>query len=228
MGVAGAGPVTAALTAIGLYLLRPTRRLGATLVTCLAALAFIGLSGRGAIVHVDIPPLDLLCVSCLVCLQTSNRPRPAAAVGILVLSLLLTCRESSGYLDASTRIRDAQMDVAGWPSAVVVDWGVGLPIEHIFAPLANDPRTREMRLFAIGTLTNAPFSVAYNEEQAGRGFVERVRSRRGVLMIAGPSRIAALAEWCAERFVGDLRTVTLQPPPTTQIQRVWCENRSLR
>ncbi len=191
-----------ALTAIGLYLLRPTLRLGAALLVCLAALAFIGLSGRGAIVHVDIPPLDVLCLTGLVSLQTSNKPRSAAAVGILVLSLLLTCRESLGYLDSSTRIRDAQIDVAGWPSEVVVDWGVGVPLEHIFAPLANDPRTREMRLFALGTLTYAPFSVAYNEEQAGRGFVERVRSRQGVLMIAGPSRITALAEWCTERFDG--------------------------
>jgi hypothetical protein len=109
---------------------------------------------------------------------------------------------------------------------VVVDWGVGVPIEHIFAPLANDPRTREMQLFALGTLTYAPFSVAYNEEQAGRGFDERVRSRQGVLMIAGPSRISVLAEWCAERFAGELRAVTLNPPPVTKIQRVWCETRS--
>ena len=213
-----------ALCALGLYLLRPTRRLAAMWVICLAALASIGLSGRGAIVHVDIPPLIVLCLAGLVCLQTSARPRLADAVGIVALSLLLAARVSWGDLDSSARIRHAQMDVAGWPSEVVVDWGVGLPIEYVFAPLANDERTRQMRLFALGALTYAPFSVAYDEEQAGRGFVDRVRSRRGVLMIAGRGRIAAVATWCAERFGGTLRSVVIQPPPAIEMQRVWCES----
>ena len=116
------------------------------------------------------------------------------------------------------------MKVAGWPSEVVVDWGVGLPIEYVFAPLANDPRTREMRLLALGALTYAPFSVAYNEEQAGRGFVDRIRSPQGVLIIAGRGRIAAIAQWCAERFSGKLQTVAEKPPPLTEIQRVRCES----
>jgi hypothetical protein len=213
-----------ALSAMGLFLLRPTRRLAAMWLICLAALAFIGLLGRGAIVHVDIPPLALLCLAGIVCVQTSIRPRPAAAVGILAFSLLLVCRWNWGYLDSNARIRDEQMKVAGWPSEVVVDWGVGLPIEYVFAPLANDPRSREMRLLALGALTYAPFSVAYNEEQAGRGFVDRIRSPQGVLIIAGRGRIAAIAQWCAERFSGKLQTVAVKPPPLTEIQRVRCES----
>ena len=81
-----------------------------------------------------------------------------------------------------------------------------------------------MRLLALGALTYAPFSVAYNEEQAGRGFVDRIRSPQGVLIIAGRGRIAAIAQWCAERFSEKLQTVAEKPPPLTEIQRVRCES----
>jgi hypothetical protein len=131
-------------------------------------------------------------------------------------------------LDSIKSVRGEQANIVGLPNDVVVDWGAGINIEYIFPLLANNDRARAMRLFGLGVFTYAPFSVAYSEEQAGRGFIERVRSTQGVLAVSDDSEMGLLKEWCTERFNGNLRTVVLQPVPITKVQRVWCEDRSLR
>ncbi len=118
-----------------------------------------------------------------------------------------------------------QANIRGLPNEVVVDWGAGLAIEYIFPLLANDPQAHSMRLYPFGVFTFAPFSVASAEEASGRGFIERVRSPLGILMVADQNHLEELRIWCSERFGGQLRSAVLRPLPVTTVQRVWCESR---
>jgi len=72
--------------------------------------------------------------------------------------------------------------------------------------------------------TFAPFSVGAVQEASGRGFVTRIRSADGLLMLATPN-VRLLDVWCRERFGGVLKGKILQAAPYVQVDRYWCADR---
>jgi hypothetical protein len=80
-----------------------------------------------------------------------------------------------------------------------------------------------MRLYPFGVFTLAPFSVAAAEETGGRGFIPRITSPAGMLMVANQTNLEELGIWCSERLNGRFRSVVLAPLAASNVQRVWCE-----
>lgn len=222
--------------ALAFLLLRPRSIILASLLIFCAASLVTGLLGRGGILRTDIPAVDMLCVLSLVFLyaplQTgagngllrTESSRNILASVLVTLALIAECWTIvPSAFDSMKRVRFEQAAAAGLPNEVIADWGAGIPLEYIFPLLASDARARRVRLYPLGVFTLAPFSVAAAEGAAGRGFIPRVTSPAGMLVVANPSNLDELGIWCAERFNGSLRSVTLVPGAATNVQRVWCK-----
>ncbi len=227
-----------AFCALALLALRPRGPVVLSWAILCATVFVMGFLGRGGVLRTDFPALDLLCAISLIFLSVPQRDadlkerlrnaraRRLIAAGVVTLSAILVYRAiAPEAFDSLRRVRIEQANIRGLPDEVVVDWGAGLPIEYIFPLLANDPEARVLKLYPFGVFTFAPFSVASAEEASGRGFIERVRSPAGILMVADQNRLEELRIWCSERFGGQLRSVVLHPIPVTTVQRVWCETR---
>lgn len=203
---------------------------GAWLIFLLALFA-TGTVGRGGLPHVDIPAVSALLLMSVT--QLYRMPEriamPRRLAGIMVSAGALGL---SGYAlypettEASKVIAEQQASLARFPDEVVVAWGTGMKFESIFPLLAHDAHARSIRVLPLGVFTYAPFSVGDFEEKHGRGFVTRVRSRDGILMVADDSKMDILAIWCKERFGGELnKREVAQSTPYIRIDRVWCANR---
>lgn len=229
-------PVT--FCALALLALRPRLPVFLSWAILCATVFVMGFAGRGGVLRTDIPALDLLCAISLIFAYLPSRDadgkgwlrnaraRRLIAASVVTLSAILAYRAiAPNAFDSMRRVRMEQANIRGLPNEVVVDWGAGLAIEYIFPLLANDPQAHSMRLYPFGVFTFAPFSVASAEEASGRGFIERVRSPLGILMVADQNHLEELRIWCSERFGGQLRSAVLRPLPVTTVQRVWCESR---
>jgi hypothetical protein len=217
-----------------LFALRPTYRMGISWAIMVGAFFTLGVLGRGGIARVEIPGVTLLCFLGL--LQTNESDGHTARHSILpvyiprsvIACALAICVAINCWIvfaDASVSagdIKAQQEGVAEFPREPVVVWGAALSFESIFPLLEHDDNARQMRLFPFGVFTQAPFSVAASEESNGHGFIDRIRSSAGVLMIADPANLEKLRVWCGERFSGELEKSALQSAPRVRIDRVWC------
>jgi hypothetical protein len=221
------------LCALVFLLVRPRPAALASLLLLCTASFLTGLLGRGGVLRTDLPALDMLCALSLVFfyaplqggagsgLLRSERSRNVLASTLVALALIAECWTLvPRAVDSMKRVRLEQAAAGGLPREVIVDWGAGLPLEYIFPLLANDAQARHLSLYPLGVFTLAPFSVATAEEAAGRGFVPRLTSPAGMLMVANQTNLEELGIWCAERLNGRFRSVALA---TSNVERVWCE-----
>lgn len=224
------------MCALGLILVRPRPAALASLLILCAAPFVTGLLGRGGILRTDIPALDMLCALSLVFfyaplqagagreLLPAARTRNLLASALVTLALIAECWTIvPSALESTKRVRSEQAAAAELPRDVIADWGAGIPLEYIFPLLANDAQARRMRLYPFGVFTLAPFSVAAAEETGGRGFIPRITSPAGMLMVANQTNLEELGIWCSERLNGRFRSVVLAPLAASNVQRVWCE-----
>lgn len=245
-----AGNVAATITSVGSLVspeMLPLVALSATLLICapsfelvggwflfLCALISMGFVGRGGLLRVDLPVVALLCILSIVNFrrQTQNKParlgwwRRHLREVVLGLATAAMLGATASVLipqahRASQHVAEVQAAAAKFPSQVVVVWGGGLEYESLFPLLARDAGLRSIRIFPLGVFTYAPFSVGAIEEARGRGFVSRIRSERGLLMLATPEA-DLLGVWCSERFGGVLKRYMLQGAPLLEIDRYRC------
>lgn len=225
---------TAILAAL-LLAIRPSCRAAISWVIMVAALFIMGLLGRGGVTRVDAPAIALLClVGLLQALGSEvNAARKHSRVfdrfALLFLGIVLTtCVVQTCWTlfaevtTSASYIKEQQGKIRDFPHEPVVIWGAALPFESVFPVLATDSSARSMRLFPFGVFTRAPLSVAAKEEAKGLGFIERISSSKGMLMIADPSNMERLRIWCAERLSGELLQTTVQDAPRVKIERAWC------
>ncbi|MGN6652960.1 hypothetical protein [Trinickia sp.] len=211
------------------FLLAPNWPIGCAWILFLATLFGTGFMGRGALVRVEWPVVALLFALSTFKLSEFDRPRRAARewmkrVTVLIAVISLARVLYPMAIDAAHTVATNEAAVARFPREVVVAWGAGLPFESIFPPLANDAQVRTMNVMPFGVFTYAPFSVAFFEEKRGQGFVNRIRSKAGILIVADKPNMERLNVWCAERFGGTLKTSSAESAPYIKIDRVWCVN----
>jgi len=224
------------LLGISLFLLKPNFRVALSWAIFLTALFAMGLCGRGGILRVDTPVATLLCLASVAQIDRTAKAvhkkqfwraidQQSTALCAICACLILNCSVIFPQAIQSERdIRTEQAGIVGFPEDVVVVWGDGLKFESIFPLLANNLRARSIELYSLGVSTYAPFSVASYEEVRGRGFVTRIRSADGLLLIAGTTNMEQLRIWCSERFAGKLEDKVVRAAPLTRIDRVWCVN----
>jgi hypothetical protein len=229
-------------SAILVSFLRPGIPLSLSWALFLLTSFLMGLFGRGGILRVYIPVLTFLYLVSLVYLHSPAkatgavvgkenlifRRNIALCVGVVafIFNYLLVLPESN---KSAEDIKKSQEWVMGLPDEPIVSWGIGIPIEYIFPLLANNTDARKIQIYGLGCSTHAPFSVAHFEESKGQGFINRIRSPDGLLIVAPPNQLELLRTWCKERFNGQLRELIVHNAPPlihgesmTKVLRVWC------
>jgi len=225
--------VLAAIT----FVLAPSADLLGSWLLFLLALVVMGLFGRGGLLRVDMPIVSLLCLLSIANVSGRSRVGLAKAISsrwraerLIVACMAATALGTSMYVllpqarQASQHIAEVQAAAERFPSQIVVAWGAGLEFESLFPLLGDSAKLRSMKIFPLGVFTFAPFSVGAVQEASGRGFVTRIRSADGLLMLATPN-VRLLDVWCRERFGGVLKGKILQAAPYVQVDRYWCADR---
>lgn len=116
-------------------------------------------------------------------------------------------------------VEQTRRALRGFPVLPVVIWGGSFPFSAAYPVLTQSPLALSYRLYGLGVLTLAPFSVSVEEENSGYGMVDRLFNNEGVPIMANNPRFELLSRFCKERFDGELTELAVQN--YTQWQISW-------
>ena len=202
-------PLEIALLGLLFLTSRRWQMAGATGIFLLAIIA-VGLLGRPGIFSVYYPAIALLVVSPLL-LGNAKRPAVITRAAAFVI-LAFACITAFKHIVPENRFASAynklvQKDVAKLKAnennfPYYVAWAQFFPYEYAY-PLLHPPPA--LHFYALNSFTNAPFSVSFSENEAGRGLARQLLSGQPVPIIATDKLYDMLAIWCRERFKNDLQ-----------------------
>ncbi|QIM48060.1 hypothetical protein G9Q38_02130 [Pusillimonas sp. DMV24BSW_D] len=191
------------LASLLLLLILPNRRLFLTWVVSIAIIFILGILGRPGIIRVYIPILSLLLIAPLF-LQgyktTKYFTQWLVSIVIMVAGLFNTIAVFSESRDAQMVSEEVRRDLQGFSKEAVVVWGSAFPYEYAYPVLRQPESVMAIKLYGLGVLTLAPFSVSYNESLLGRGMVDRLVSENGVPIIGVNHHWNLLNNYCEERL----------------------------
>lgn len=130
--------------------------------------------------------------------------------------------ESRAAQLASEQIREELRD---FPDEPVVVWGATFPFEAVYPVLRKFDSTPTYRLYSLGAFTHAPFSLAYAEQAAGRGMIDRLTSQSGIPIVANEQRFDLLTIYCKERLGGVLQELAIQKYGQVDVSWRRCETK---
>jgi len=156
-------------------------------------------------------------------LPTRNPVEPLLLAAII--NSVFVFSESRGAQLAANQI---QRDLKGFPTESVVVWGGAFPFVAAFPVFGQSASVLSFRLYPLGVFTHAPFSVSYDEEGAGRGFIDRLSSESGVPIVATAQSFTLLKIYCEERLGGDLAELALRNFGSTEVSWRRCESKPLK
>ena len=213
------GPRLVPLALASFFLVVLSARLNRILawVMCLLIIFALGAAGRPDTPRVYIPLFSLLITFCCAKGYLQSRWRYALTICILLAGGLL----NTGYLSEEAAESDALLKQAGpgkfiSPQSTVV-WGADLPYQYIFPVFVQKTDLHDTRIYGLGVLTLAPFSVPTADERAGNGMLARLRSEDGIPLIADGHDQALLNTYCIEHYGSPLR---LTPRTKTELWTV--------
>lgn len=220
------------LMAFFLLLLMPNRKLFMTWALCLAAFFALGIMGRPGVLRVYIPVVSLLLMAPILVPGTWYLvPRQ----GLLRWHLVQGAIVVAAFFNTTTvfsESRSAQLvaermrkDLQGLSNDVVVVWGGLFPYEAVYPVIRKFHTAQAYRLYPLGVFTHAPFSVAYREQVAGRGMIDRLTSQRGIPIVADKQRFDLLTIYCKERLDGVLHELATQEYGQVDVSWRRCENK---
>lgn len=202
--------VLLALTYVGIVLLMILLRLRlfAVLAIFFAAIFAFTVVGRPPPARVCFPLLALLIIAAVAMQSRLPRWRRLALTAALLAGAVFNAWHLVEEVRASDRaIALARLKKFNSPESTFV-WGDALPFEAVFPVFTRADDVRSTRIYALGVLTLAPFSVPTADEAARRGFLVRLRTRAGISLIATPYQQSLLNTYCMEHFGTPLRTRT--------------------
>ena len=196
------------LAALLLALLYPDRRVMATWLLCIASIFALAVVFRPGVLRVYLPLVSLLFLAPLIGNTLANRiPRWRwhLAQGIVVVAM--ACIMAKAFVASrTTEAHDArnQRDMQDLPHEPFVVWGGSLSFQSLYPPLLRADTIHEYRPEVFGVFSLAPFSRNTMEQANGNGFVQRLQSPEGVLIVTKPLPIRFLKIYCRERLGGEL------------------------
>lgn len=197
------------------------------LVLIIAIAGFI-LTGRGLPSRVFVPPLVLLL--CFATIQVS-RPLPqwalVGAIGLAALGTVLSVTKRHTHsMEQFALIRTDLATVD--KSKLYVVWGNLLDYESMYPVLGSMTAARELRLYALGVTSLAPFAVAHWKDAPGGLLPGGLTSGAPVPFFAEMARIDLLSIYCEERHSTKLRVTGIQQLRFGNIFTVTCSAPSYR
>ncbi|MGY4237955.1 hypothetical protein ACVIIW_006902 [Bradyrhizobium sp. USDA 4449] len=190
--------------ALLMILLRP--RLFAVWALFFAAIFAFASVGRPPPARVCFPLLGLLIFAAVSMQPQLPRWRDLALTAALLAGAVSNAWHLIGEATASDRaIALARLQKFSSPESTFV-WGDALPFEAVFPVFTRVDDVRSTRIYALGVLTLAPFSVPTADEAAHRGFLVRLRTEAGIPLIAAPEQQSLLNTYCVEHLGTPLRT----------------------
>ncbi len=210
------------LTALLLALLRPGWQVAASWGLCMGAVFVIGLSGRPGILRVYVPLASLLVIAPFLVKQAAGWRNRLGTVVLLVAVL----NTSLVFVESKTLQTTAELareGLAGFPGDPVVIWGVGFPLEDVYPVIGASPSEMSRQFYGLGAFTLAPFSVAFREQQQGRGMINLLAKEEGVPVVARDKCIRYLEMYCRERLHGELKELSAQRYGDIVVSRRRCE-----
>lgn len=143
--------------------------------------------------------------------------------------LLLTACLSNTFAVCQTSLaarksaEQIDRNLLGFPSYPIIIWGGSFPFTALYPVLAPHPAAHNHCLYSLGCFTLAPFSVAFAEQPAGRGLIERLTSPTGVPIVAHGEYLALLKPYCKTHLHGDLKTLSVQDYGALMLSWQHCE-----
>lgn len=192
------------LAALFMSFLIPNWKVATSWGLCILAVFIFGLLGRPGVLRVYVPLILLLLIAPFLIGEISGWRRRLSTIVLLVAAFC-----NAGYVFAeSNKFRsDAQKvlnDLATFPITPVVVWGATFPYDAVYPVLGASSQAMSYQHYGFGTSTLAPYTVAYAEQKAGRGFTDVLTKNGGVAIMAYPTYIKMLGTYCKERLRGKL------------------------
>ena len=211
------------LAALLLALLRPSWRVAVSWGLCIAGVFVIGLSGRPGIIRVYVPLVCLLAIAPFLTGRFSDR-RNRLCAGVLIVAA--TLNSSLVFMESkATHIESEQAREAldAFPREPVFIWGVGFPLEAVYPVMGASPSAMACRFYCLGAFTLAPFSVAFTEQQQGRGMIDLLVKETGIQIVARQKCLGYLESYCRERLHGELKELSVQQLGSIVVSQRRCE-----
>ena len=198
------------LAALLLALLRPSWKVAASWVLCIGAVFAIGLSGRPGILRVYVPLVCLLVTATYLTGKFSDW-RNLLSTGVLIVAVVLNASlvftESKTVQITSEQAREG---LDALPRDPVVIWGIGFPLEAVFPVMGASPTAMSCQFYGLGAFTLAPFSIAFTEQQQGRGMIDLLLTETGIPIVAEQRCFGYLETHCKERLHGEIKELSTQ------------------
>lgn len=179
-------------------------------VLFLAAVFGLGLVGATPHTRVIFPIIGFLVAMPVALTGEVKRAkiRPRLLPAAMLAALSSTAYFLVPLASASTnRISSARHQVASFGKGMLFVWGGALDFEAAYpVKLSSADIKSSPPLFALGVMTYAPFSVALAEDNAGRGFLERLQSENGIRILADDLKVPLMRSYCWEHLSTQLKT----------------------
>ena len=190
---------------LGLILLASRRwRVAGAIGIFLFVVFALGLMGRSGVSRIYYPVIALLAVSPLV-FGCTRRPsgitKVTASIILMFACVIVFANVIPDSFSASAANKRVQADLARLKAgenygSYYIAWAQFFPFEYAY-PLLRAPL--DFRFYSLNSFTNAPFSVSFVEDKAGRGLEKQLLSGKPVPIIATGELYGMLAIWCRER-----------------------------
>lgn len=182
-----------------LLVCRPSLKILTTVALAVLVVFAIGVAGRPGVARIYVPIIGFVMVMQTIACASSARIKLVAGVA-LMCAVVLNCWQAVPEINKLNGLgKIVRERVHDFPKETVVVWTFNVELTH--PVLAAAP---PFSLYALGTFTNAPFSVSYSEARAGRSVINRLLSEHGVLIAGNAQQFEMLRLYCAERLNGSL------------------------
>lgn len=216
------------LAALSLALLRPSWKVIGAWMLFIAGVFVLGLLGRPGIIRIYVALICLLLVAPLLIPPTWRKAQGmwyrfflitmiSMAALVNTAAVFSECRTAQA---TSEQIRD---ELKEFPNSPIIIWGGAFPFEDVYPVLGASRSFMEYRLYSLGVMTLAPFSVASDEEKAGQGIIDCLLGESGLSVIAKETRVESLEKYCKEHLSGELKEVSVEQYGRVKISRYRCE-----
>lgn len=212
-----------AIAVLLLIVLRPGWKTGAVVCLLLAAIFALGMAG------IPVWGLAIGPVACLLLIapffdktEVSDWGRRFGALTLLVAAVFSVGQVFSESKNFEIEDHQTLQGLKGLPKSPIVLWGTEFPFLAVYPVLGVSSSVRSDRFYGFGAFTLAPFSVAFAEQTAGRGFKDLLVSGDGVPFIATAVLFEPLEVYCRERLGGQLEEISARFYGDVKLSRRRC------